>query len=32
MPGVTYNQLDLAVYVLNPDDDPTVVLGVSYEF
>jgi len=32
MLGVTFKQLDLAVYVLNPDDDPTVVLGVSYEF
>jgi hypothetical protein len=32
MVGVTYRQLDFAVYVLNPDDDPLVVLGVSYEF
>jgi hypothetical protein len=32
MLGLTYKQLDFAVYVLNPDDDPTVVLGVSYEF
>ena len=32
MVGVTYKQLDVAVYVLNPDDDPTVVLGVSYAF
>ena len=30
--GVTYKNLDFAVYVFNPDDDPTVVLGVSYEF
>ena len=32
MIGLTYKQLDFAVYVLNPDDDPAVVLGVSYEF
>ncbi len=30
--GVTYKQLDFAVYVFNPDDDPTIVLGVSFEF
>ena len=30
--GLTYEQLDFAVYVLNPDDDPIVVLGVSFEF
>jgi hypothetical protein len=32
MVGLTWKQLDFAVYVLNPDDDPVVVLGVSYEF
>jgi len=30
--GVTYKDLDVAVYLLNPDDDPIVVLGVSYDF
>lgn len=30
--GFTYKQLDFTVYVLNPDDDPTIVLGISYEF
>jgi hypothetical protein len=32
MVGLTYGQLDFAAYVLNPDDDPIVVLGVSYDF
>ena len=32
MLGLTYKQLDFAVYVLNPDDDPIVVLGISCEF
>lgn len=30
--GVTYKGLDVAVYVFNPDDDPTIILGVSYSF
>jgi hypothetical protein len=30
--GVTFKQMDLAVYVLNPDDDPIIVLGVGFDF
>jgi hypothetical protein len=32
MVGVTYKKADFAVYLFNPDDDPIVVLGVSYDF
>ena len=32
MVGLTYGQLDFVLYVLNPDDDPIIVLGVSHEF
>ena len=30
--GVVYRNLSFTTYVLNPDDDPTVVLGVAFEF
>jgi hypothetical protein len=30
--GFTFKHLDFTVYVLNPDNDPTTVLGVSFEF
>ena len=30
--GFTFKHLDFTVYVLNPDDNPTTVLGVSFEF
>jgi hypothetical protein len=30
--GFTFNRVDLSAYVFNPDDDPTVVLGVSVSF
>ena len=32
MIGLTYKALDFTVYVLNPDDDPIIVIGVGWEF
>jgi len=32
MIGFTIKQLDLTAAVLNPDEDPIVVLGVAYAF
>lgn len=29
--GVTYKQLDFAVYVLNPDDDPVTIFALGFE-
>ncbi|MCI0631375.1 MAG: hypothetical protein L0Y44_12065 [Phycisphaerales bacterium] len=30
--GLTFQSIDLTAYVFNPDDDPTVVLGIRFQF
>jgi hypothetical protein len=32
MAGLTYKDLDLTFYLLNPDDDPIVVFGIGFGF
>ena len=32
MAGLTYRDLDLTAYLLNPDDDPIFILGISFSF
>jgi hypothetical protein len=32
MAGLTYRDLDLTAYVLNPDDDPIFILGIAFSF
>jgi hypothetical protein len=32
MAGLTYKELDVTAYVLNPDDDPIFIIGITYDF
>ena len=32
MAGLTYEDFDFSFYLLNPDDDPIVVVGIAYAF